>query len=72
MRSLNFQYFDGTDWQDSWDSTALGPDGVTPLGSPLAIAVTIGIAPQHTAGPAPSDEPLQRIATSSSSRPPTA
>ncbi len=61
VRSLNFQYWDGTDWQDSWDSTVLGPDGVTPLGSPLAIAVTITIAPQHTSGPAPSDEPLRTI-----------
>ncbi len=61
VRSLNFQYWDGTDWQDSWDSTELGPDGVTPLGSPLAIAVTITIAPQHTSGPAPSDEPLRTI-----------
>ncbi len=49
VRSLNFQYFDGTDWQDSWDSTALGADGMTPIGSPRAIAVTIGIAPTGTA-----------------------
>ena len=50
VRSLNFQYFDGTDWQDSWDSTALGADGVTPVGSPRAIAVTIGIAPSRGPG----------------------
>ena len=34
VRSLQFQYFDGTDWQDSWDSTTLGSDGITPIGSP--------------------------------------
>ena len=45
VRSLSFEYWDGTDWQDSWDSTTPGPDGVTPIGSPLAIAVTMGIAP---------------------------
>ena len=44
VRSLNFQYFDGTNWQDSWDSTVAGNDGVTPIGSPVAIAVTIGVA----------------------------
>jgi hypothetical protein len=44
VRELNFQYFDGTNWQDSWDSTVAGADGVTPIGSPCAIAVTVGIA----------------------------
>jgi prepilin-type N-terminal cleavage/methylation domain-containing protein len=46
--SLNFQYYDGTDWQDSWDSTTMGADGVTPIGSPRAIAVTIGITAHHS------------------------
>jgi type II secretory pathway pseudopilin PulG len=44
VRELNFQYFDGTNWQDSWDSTVPGADGVTPIGSPCAIAVTVGVA----------------------------
>jgi Tfp pilus assembly protein PilX len=44
VRELQFQYFDGTNWQDSWDSTVPGADGVTPIGSPCAIAVTVGIA----------------------------
>jgi type II secretory pathway pseudopilin PulG len=44
VRSLNFQYFDGTNWQDTWDSTTPGVDGVTPIGSPRAIAVTVGVA----------------------------
>jgi Tfp pilus assembly protein PilV len=44
VRELNFQYFDGTNWQDSWDSTTPGADGVTPIGSPVAIAVTISVA----------------------------
>jgi prepilin-type N-terminal cleavage/methylation domain-containing protein len=38
VQSLQFQYFDGTAWQDSWDSTQLGADGVTigvtPAGRP--------------------------------------
>jgi hypothetical protein len=41
VRGLRFAYFDGSEWQDSWDSTALGSDGVTPVGSPRAIAVEI-------------------------------
>jgi hypothetical protein len=49
VRSLNFQYFDGTNWQDSWDGTALGgSDGMTPLGPPMAIAITIGLVPPST------------------------
>jgi prepilin-type N-terminal cleavage/methylation domain-containing protein len=44
VRSLTFQYFDGTSWQDTWDGTQSGADGVTPLGPPAAIAVTVGIA----------------------------
>ncbi len=44
VRSLNFQYFDGTNWQDNWDSTTPGADGVTPIGSPRAVAVTVGVA----------------------------
>ena len=58
VRSLQFQYWDGTEWQDSWDSTELGPDGVTPIGSPLAIAVTIGFAPKHS-GRRRADVPLR-------------
>ncbi len=56
VRSLNFQYFDGTDWQDSWDSTTLGADGVTPIGSPRAIAVTIGVARPHSPGGSQGDD----------------
>jgi hypothetical protein len=44
VRNLTFGYFDGTSWQDSWDSTALGPDGITPQGSPRAISITIDLA----------------------------
>src|SRR6266851_2974296 len=41
--SLTFSYFDGTDWQDSWDSTTMGADGVTPIGPPRLVAITIGL-----------------------------
>src|SRR5262249_17299391 len=42
VKSLQFRYFDGSNWQDSWDGTQPGPDGVTPQGPPRAIELTIG------------------------------
>ena len=46
VKSVEFSYFDGTNWNDSWDSTLItGADGVTPQGSPRAIAVKVGMAP---------------------------
>jgi prepilin-type N-terminal cleavage/methylation domain-containing protein len=45
VRSITFEYFDGANWQPTWDGTQLGQDGVTPLGPPLAIRVTMSIAP---------------------------
>jgi hypothetical protein len=45
VQSLQFEYFDGSSWQESWDGTQVGPDGVTPIGPPLAVAITLGIAP---------------------------
>ena len=45
VKSVEFGYFDGTAWQDSWDSTTLGPDQATPLGSPRAISIKIGVLP---------------------------
>jgi prepilin-type N-terminal cleavage/methylation domain-containing protein len=50
VRTLQFSYFDGSAWQDTWDSTTMGADGATPVGSPRAIAITIGIARQHVNG----------------------
>jgi hypothetical protein len=43
VKSLQFEYFDGTSWLDSWDGTQVGSDGVTPLGPPAAVAITIGL-----------------------------
>ncbi len=42
VTSVQFQYWDGMEWQDSWDGTMLSSiDMVTPQGPPMAIAVTI-------------------------------
>jgi prepilin-type N-terminal cleavage/methylation domain-containing protein len=43
VRNVQFSYYDGTGWQDSWDSTTLGADGITPVGPPRAVAVTIEV-----------------------------
>lgn len=50
VKSLEFRYFDGSGWVDSWDSTTLGDDGVTPIGSPRAIEVRVGILPPGKEG----------------------
>jgi hypothetical protein len=50
VKSLSFSYWDGTAWQDTWDGTATGSDGVSPLGPPLAIAITIGLVTPSTGG----------------------
>ena len=52
VRSLSFSYWDGANWQDSWDGTTAGSDGVTPIGPPLAIAVVLGIVPPGAGGDA--------------------
>jgi prepilin-type N-terminal cleavage/methylation domain-containing protein len=49
--SVQFQYWDGTTWQDSWDGTQPGSDGNTPKGPPSAIAITLTFARPGT-GPA--------------------
>jgi type II secretory pathway component PulJ len=40
---VEFQYFDGSEWQDSWDGTAVQSDGKTPMGPPPAIAITLTV-----------------------------
>jgi prepilin-type N-terminal cleavage/methylation domain-containing protein len=36
-----FEYYDGGTWQGSWDGSMTGLDGVTPVGPPRAIRVTL-------------------------------
>jgi type II secretory pathway pseudopilin PulG len=55
VRSVRFRYFDGADWQTEWDSRTQGGDTITiqstgqqigtPIGSPRAIEVTLGVLP---------------------------
>ena len=59
VKSLTFSYWDGTSWQDSWDGTAPGADGSTPVGPPVAIAVTLGIATPGPDGLTNANQPLK-------------
>lgn len=60
VKSLQFRYFDGSAWQDYWDGSAVGADGKTPIGPPLAIEVRIGVAPAPRPGqPGWSEETLR-------------
>jgi prepilin-type N-terminal cleavage/methylation domain-containing protein len=45
VKSIEFRYFNGSTWADSWDSTTLGDDTVTPIGAPRAIEVRVGVLP---------------------------
>jgi len=44
VASIEFQYFDGLLWQSEWDGTLLGgSDGMTPVGPPAAIKITLSL-----------------------------
>jgi hypothetical protein len=62
VQSLQLSYFDGTNWNDTWDSTQPSTlpnsDGVTPQGAPVAIAIVIGVQ---------TDNPDQQNSSSTSS-----
>ncbi len=40
---VNFRYFDGASWVESWDGSAIGDDGTTPLGPPRAIEIRLDL-----------------------------
>jgi len=40
---LAILYFDGTAWLDNWDGTVAGADGVTPVGPPRAVKISVEI-----------------------------
>ena len=57
VKSLEITYFDGTSWLDTWDSTTTGPDQATPIGSPRAISIKIGVMPQGAVAALEGKEP---------------
>jgi prepilin-type N-terminal cleavage/methylation domain-containing protein len=48
VTDLVLEYTDGSTWAGTWDGTVPGPDGVTPLGPPRAVKVTLTL--QFTTG----------------------
>jgi type II secretory pathway component PulJ len=53
VTEASFQYFDGTNWQDTWDGTVIGADGKTPIGPPRAVSVDLTIRRPGVAADAP-------------------
>jgi hypothetical protein len=43
VANLEFHFFDGTNWSDTWDGTSIGSDGATPIGPPRAVKIIVGI-----------------------------
>ena len=43
VKNVLFEYFDGSDWQASWDGTTMSGDGITPIGPPAAIRITLTV-----------------------------
>lgn len=41
VKDVVFEFWDGTGWQTSWDGTQPAADGVTPMGPPSAIRITL-------------------------------
>jgi prepilin-type N-terminal cleavage/methylation domain-containing protein len=41
VKSFDIQYYDGSNWQTTWDGSTPGPDGKTPQGPPQAMEITI-------------------------------
>jgi type II secretory pathway pseudopilin PulG len=71
VHSLEFSYFDGTNWNDTWDSTMLGPDNVTPVGSPRAISIKIGVPAPGEKGKDPKLKYYRQVVVISTANGPT-
>jgi hypothetical protein len=51
VTKFSLEYFDGSEWQTSWDGTTLDVNSSLPVGPPALIAINITIAmPSHVAG----------------------
>jgi prepilin-type N-terminal cleavage/methylation domain-containing protein len=59
VRSLAFRYFDGANWNDSWDGTSAGQDGSTAIGPPVAIEITLGVGMSTTDDRPDADKPTK-------------
>lgn len=50
IQNVEFSYFDGTGWQESWNCLDIGPDNATPIGPPRAIAIKLTVRPPDGKG----------------------
>ena len=41
VKSVLFEYFDGSTWQSTWSGSSLAADGQTPIGPPAAVRITL-------------------------------
>ena len=58
VKDITFQYFDGVNWNDSWDGTVLGgPTLELPIGPPSAISITLTFNRPSVDGVDPPDLP---------------
>jgi type II secretory pathway pseudopilin PulG len=51
VKDITFEYYDGGTWQSSWDGTQTDIDGVSLIGPPRAIRVTLVLEFQGKRGP---------------------
>lgn len=61
VKNITFSYFDGSNWQDSWDGTQVSTDGVTPQGPPPAIAITITVSRGEATGDNARDQTFRHV-----------
>lgn len=61
VRNLTLSYFDGSSWQESWDGSTPGPDGRTPIGPPLAVAITLDVALPASDGALPAIKTYRHV-----------
>jgi hypothetical protein len=41
VQSFSVSYYDGQNWNSTWDGSTVGADNMTPIGPPVAIQITI-------------------------------
>ena len=55
VTAVSFEYFDGVNWQATWDGTTAVGEESLPMGPPAAIAITLTVSRHGAPG---SDVPL--------------
>jgi len=61
IKSIQFDYWDGTSWSGSWNGSQPGLDGLTPIGPPRAIAITMEMELPRFSGTSAENRPLKKV-----------